>query len=96
MHLVPPSRRALGLTAAGALALSSSVLAFGGVASAVAPAGAVETANPPGFSYDHDGGTDTWVLPAGYCAVSWHLEGGQGGAGSGTGEDGVPGGAWTW
>ncbi|WP_409330141.1 fibronectin type III domain-containing protein [Trujillonella humicola] len=90
MHLAPPSRRALGLAAAGAVLTSSTVFALGGVASA-APSGAVETTNPFGVAYDFDGDTDTWTLPAGYCAVEWHLEGAQGGAGSDQGADGEAG-----
>lgn len=91
MQLTSP-RRALGLVAVGAIGMSTAVLGVPGVAQA-APSGALETTDPRGFTYDHDGGTDTWVLPAGYCAVDWHLEGAQGGAGSGAGEDGLPGGA---
>jgi len=94
VQLVPPSRRALGLTAVGALAMSSTVLAFSGVAQAVAPTGAVETTTGAwGFTYAADGGTDKVTLPAGYCAVDWHLEGAQGGAGSGAGAGGLSGGA---
>ncbi|WP_029430251.1 fibronectin type III domain-containing protein [Blastococcus sp. URHD0036] len=93
MQLAAPSRRALGLAAVGAIATSTTLLSLGGVAQAITM-GAVETTTPTfGVSYDYDGGTDTWTVPAGYCAVDWHLEGAQGGAGSGVGEDGGLGGS---
>ncbi|MGY1813920.1 hypothetical protein [Blastococcus sp. SYSU D00820] len=83
MHLAPPSRRALGLAAAGVLALSSTVLAPGGVAAA-------ETAPAP-LTYSTAEGQADVVVPAGYCSADWVVIGARGGAGSG-GEAGAPGG----
>jgi hypothetical protein len=87
VHLAAPSRRALGLTAVGAIAMSTTVLSLGGVAQAAA----VETTSPFGVTYDYDGATDTWTVPAGYCSIDWHLEGAQGGTGSGDESGGLGG-----
>ncbi|WP_409330140.1 fibronectin type III domain-containing protein [Trujillonella humicola] len=89
MHLAPPSRRALGLAAVTAVATSTTLVALGGVAAA--EPGAVGTADPWSVTHAYDGETRAVTLPAGYCAVAWHLEGAQGGAGGGSGRPGAPG-----
>ncbi len=68
MHLATPSRRALGLAAVSAIAMSTAVLSVGGVAQA-APAPIPFTAA--------DGSI---TVQAGYCSIDWHLVGGSGGA----------------
>ncbi|MDT0277307.1 fibronectin type III domain-containing protein [Blastococcus goldschmidtiae] len=77
MQLTSSPRRALGLLALSAVGMSTTVLSLGGVAQAAA----VETTDPFAVTYDHDGATDTWTVPAGYCSVDWLLEGAEGGAG---------------
>ncbi|TYP87261.1 fibronectin type III domain-containing protein [Blastococcus xanthinilyticus] len=69
MHLAAPTRRALGLTAVGAIAMSSTILSLGGVALA-AP------------SYTVSGTGPSAPVPAGICSVEWTLSGGSGGAAS--------------
>ena len=72
MHITSPSRRAVGLVAAGALGIGTAVLGFGGVAQAT------PVQIPYGFSTA--GGDTTAQVPAGYCAIDWTVIGGQGGA----------------
>ncbi|MCW2579624.1 MAG: hypothetical protein JWR82_1225 [Blastococcus sp.] len=67
--------------------MSTTVLSLGGVAQAVAG----ETTSPFSVIYDYDGATDTWTVPAGYCSIDWHLEGAQGGTGSGAEAGGLGG-----
>lgn len=67
MHLAPPSRRALGLTAVGAIAMSTTVFTLGGVASAL-PSGVI--------------GADGTV-PADTCGVTFEIAGGAGGDSTG-------------
>ncbi|MGY1742204.1 MULTISPECIES: fibronectin type III domain-containing protein [unclassified Blastococcus] len=81
MHLAPPSRRALGLAAVGAIAMSTTVLSLGGVASA-----APEELPYLYFTSDADSADDTWAwadgefdVPAGYCDIDWLVVGGEGG-----------------
>ncbi|MCF6745031.1 fibronectin type III domain-containing protein [Blastococcus sp. KM273128] len=68
MHLAPPSRRALGLTAVGAIAMSTTVFALGGVAQAA-----------PAPSWSASGSGDTAPVPAGICQVHWKVTGASGG-----------------
>ena len=77
MQLVPPSRRAAGLLAACTIGLSTSVLGAGVASAAPLPALSLSTASA---------GTASGTVPAGICAVDWHVVGGQAGA-----VDGVPG-----
>jgi hypothetical protein len=63
-----PSRRAAGLVAVGAIAVTSGVLAV------AAPA----QAEPSGWAVTSDGGP-TVTIPAGICAVDWWISGGRGG-----------------
>ena len=92
MHHSSPSRRALGLAAAGAVALSTTVLSLGGVAHA-APAPLPDLS----FSTDPDRVADGYTLidgifevPEGYCGIQWAVIGGQGGSSSdGAGDDGT-------
>ncbi|MGY1813919.1 hypothetical protein [Blastococcus sp. SYSU D00820] len=78
-----PSRRALGLAAVGAIAMSTAVLSVSGVASAL-------PAEPQafGFTTDADRATENdlqliggsgFTVPAGYCSVDWFVLGGNGG-----------------
>ncbi|MGY2002767.1 fibronectin type III domain-containing protein [Blastococcus sp. SYSU DS1024] len=85
MHLAPPSRRAVGLTAVGAIAMSTTVFALGGVAQA-APAPA------PSWSVSEAGVTAP--VPAGICFVRWTVTGASGGADS-DGAAGALGGQFT-
>lgn len=80
MHLAPPSRRAVGLAAAGAVAMSSAVLVLGGVASAA-----------PAPSWAASGTGDTVAVPAGICTIHWTVTGASGGA-AGDGDAGALGG----
>ncbi|NEM05846.1 fibronectin type III domain-containing protein [Geodermatophilus normandii] len=81
MQLTSPSRRALGLAAAGVLSLSTLVIGLPGTATA-------ETLEIIAFDADETGSVE--VPLTGYCAVDWWVVGGSGGAGQ---EDGaaVPG-----
>ena len=67
MTLRVPSRRALGLAAAGTLGLGMAAFGPAGVASAVAP-----------FTFSTTS-LSTVTVPAGYCAIDWTLIGGHGG-----------------
>ncbi|WP_166533513.1 hypothetical protein [Blastococcus xanthinilyticus] len=75
MRSTSPSRRALGLVAAGAMGLSTAVLGVGGVAHADI-ATDIYWADPA-----HSGPV---TIPAGVCAVDWVLHGGTGGTGAGS------------
>ena len=71
MKLTSPSRRVLGLLAAGTVGLSTAVLGTG-VAQAVG-------GNPTGF--DPDSGVQAeWTVPEGTCVIEWVLTGARGGA----------------
>jgi hypothetical protein len=59
-----PSRRAVGLLAAGTVGLSTAVLGFSGVAQAAR-----------GYTV-----ADGVPVPAGICSIQWHVSGGQGGS----------------
>lgn len=71
MHLAPPSRRVLGLVAAGTLAFGFTAIASVGVAQAT-----------PLPSWSASGSGVTSAVPAGICAIEWDVIGGSGGADS--------------
>ncbi len=69
MQLTSPSRRALGLLAAGTLGLSSAVLGTGVAQAAGQPTGSADSDVDP-----------TWTVPEGTCTVEWVVTGARGGA----------------
>ena len=75
MHFSAPSRRVLGVSAAGAIAVSTTLFAVGGVAQA---AGAwtfsTDTLTPTAP------GVYEVTVPDGICGIDWTLVGGQGGS----------------
>jgi LPXTG-motif cell wall-anchored protein len=77
VQLTSPSRRAVGLLAAGTIGLSTAVLGVTGVAQAAGPL------TPITFT----AADSPLTIPAGYCTVDWKLVGGSGG----TAEDGTAG-----
>jgi hypothetical protein len=81
--LTSPSRRAAGLLAASTIGLSTAVLSVTGVASA--------TPLPSMHFSTADGATTSGSVPAGICAITWKVIGGQGGADSSGAEGGFAG-----
>ncbi|SEP22349.1 fibronectin type III domain-containing protein [Trujillonella endophytica] len=86
MHLAPSSRRALGLAAVGAIALSTTLVSLSGVASATPlPGGPSELRfSTDAASVAEDGYSlidGAFTVPSGYCQMSWTVRGAAGGSG---------------